>query len=109
MDINMDHMGGLFHGVLAGLEGSVDAIAVIEQGRIRTILRHESDQSYDSTAPSQTFMVTDLMSNISYVVSQFGSRAQLLVSVKDRLIVAEMGSSADFPEIAEILTRRMGN
>jgi len=91
MDILMCHLNGLSHEVLAGLEESVETIAVIERGRIRTSSRRESYQSYASHALSRTFMVTDLMSNVSYVVSQFGSRTQLLVPVEDRLIVAEAG------------------
>lgn len=109
MDITMGDVNGLVRGAFAELEESVDAIAVIEQGHVRTSLRRESDQSCDSSAPSQTFMVTDLMRNLSYIVSQFGSRTQLLVPVKDRLIVAEVGSSANFDEIAETVANRFGN
>ncbi len=105
-NIAMDDSNGPATERLAAFEESVKSLAVIEGDRVTAFLRNPA-LTYQSAAVSETFKVTDLLSNVEYVVSRFGSRIQMLVPVKDRLIVAEVDSQADVSEVAEMLTNRL--
>ena len=99
---------------LAGpdLDESIKTLAIIQgQHLIIKIQSRPQTEVYDDTGShiEGTYLVTDLLNDTSYVVSRFDSHTQLLIRLKEGLIVAEVDSQTDFIEVAEKLARKLSS
>ena len=108
----MDQPIKSLHLATADLDGSIKTLAIIRAGHLISKIRNRPQTAFHDDTGSHiqsTFLVTDLLNDASYVVSRFGSHTQLLIRLKEDLIVAEVDSQTDFVEVAERLARELSS
>jgi len=93
---------------LVDLDASIEALAIIQGEHIVTKLQNRLQKTLEAGSQIRdTFIVTDLLKDASYIVSRFDSHVQVLVAFKEHLIVADINSQADFTEVVDNLVNQL--
>jgi len=96
----------------ADLDESIKTLAIIQGQHLITKIQGRPQTAFHDDIGSHiqgTFLVTDLLNDASYVVSRFDSHVQLLIRLKEDLVVAEVDSQTDFIEVADKLARELSS
>jgi len=59
------------------------------------------------TAPTDSFLVTDLLENITYVVRGGGSLSQIVFTLKDEQVMVAVQPGSDLTEIAHDFAKHL--
>jgi hypothetical protein len=78
---------------------SIQSIALIRRGGITRMLGNNQNE--------EMFLVTDVLEGGSYFVTRGASRYQLLFTVKDGYITANVPLDVDVVDVAQKLSRRL--
>ena len=93
---------------LVDLDASIEALAIIQGEHIVTKLQNRLQKTLEAGSQIRdTFIVTDLLKDASYIVPRFDSHFQLLVAFKEHLIVADINSQTDFTEVVDNLVNQL--
>lgn len=108
--MNLEDLTTSTSGEADELDRSIESLAVIRPRepitKIENPLRRNPCLSPEAEA-IDLFLVSDVLGEASYVVSGAGSQIQLLVPLKDQLIVAKVSPEADLPEVADKLLNQL--
>lgn len=108
--IKMDQIVLSNHVALPDFGKSIEDLAIIQGGHLIAKLQNRGLTGSNENTVSgiqETFLVTDLLNDASYFVTHFDDHIQLLVSLKERLVVAHIDSGTDVMEIADRLVKQL--
>ena len=108
--MNLEEMVSSTIGEPYELDRSIQSLTIIKLGEAMSKLENRLRKIPDanpSTETIDTFLVSDMLRNASYVVSRFDSQIQLIVPSKGHLILVKLGSEADLAEVADTLLSQL--
>ena len=93
-----------------GIGRFIEALTIMKPSeamiKLENRVRKKADER-PSTEAVDTFLVSDIFRNASYLVSQFDTGIQLLVPSEDCLTLVKLDLGADVPEVADSLLNQL--
>jgi hypothetical protein len=83
------------------LPNGVRSLAIIQRGRIARAFKDRKQRMLIE----DSYVVTDLLNDLSYLVTPAGSQIQLLFALNEAFVAVDMDLGSDPLELAEIITK----